>query len=214
MAMNGMNDHLYKIILIGNMNVGKTCLLTQYVQNQLPKNTAPTIGVEFATKNVTLKTGVVVKAQIWDTAGQERYKAICGAHYKRAKGALLVYDVTSRETFDELESWIENLMSKAEEEIQVILVGNKIDKVRQNPASRQVDIEEAQQLAERNNFMFIETSAFASENVTSAFETLLNAISDVQQKMQSQGKNNLEQSRQCLRLHDPELEEKEAGCCY
>tara|TARA_B110000305_G_C19142876_1_gene494343 strand:+ start:526 stop:714 length:189 start_codon:yes stop_codon:yes gene_type:complete len=62
--------------------------------------------------------------------------------------------------------------------------------------------------------MFIETSAFASENVTSAFETLLNAISEVQQKMQSQGKNNLEQSRQCLRLHDPELEEKEAGCCY
>ena len=125
------------------MNVGKTCLLTQYVHKNLPKNTAPTIGVEFATKNVTLRNGGTVKAQIWDTAGQERYKAICGAHYKRALGALLVYDVTSRETFDEIDTWIENLMSRAEPDIQVILVGNKIDKVRQNPNSREVDVEEA-----------------------------------------------------------------------
>ena len=77
-------------------------------------STAPTIGVEFATKNVTLRNGATVKAQIWDTAGQERYKAICSAHYKRALGALLVYDVTNRETFEELDTWIENLMSKAE----------------------------------------------------------------------------------------------------
>ena len=91
--MDGI-EHLFKIILIGNMNVGKTCLLTQYVHSTLPKNTLPTIGVEFATKNVTLNNGGIVKAQIWDTAGQERYKAICGAHYKRALGALLVYDVT------------------------------------------------------------------------------------------------------------------------
>ena len=83
----------------------------------MPKNTTPTIGVEFSTKSVSLKDGSTVKAQIWDTAGQERYKAICGAHYKRAMGALLVYDVTMRETFDELDSWIDSLMSKAEPEI-------------------------------------------------------------------------------------------------
>ena len=109
--MQNGGDHLYKIILIGNMNVGKTCLMTQYVQNTLPKFTVPTIGVEFATKNVQLRNGGTVKAQIWDTAGQEKYKAICRAHYKRALGALLVYDITSRETFDELDTWIENLMS-------------------------------------------------------------------------------------------------------
>ena len=77
-----------------------------------------------------LRDGGTVKAQIWDTAGQERYKAICGAHYKRAVGALLVYDITNRESFEQLDTWIENLMSRAEKDIQIILVGNKIDKVR------------------------------------------------------------------------------------
>lgn len=101
------------------------------MHNTLPKNSAPTIGVEFATKNVTLRNGRTVKAQIWDTAGQERYKAICGAHYKRALGALIVYDVTNRRSFEDLEeTWIENLMSRAEPDIRVILVGNKIDLVR------------------------------------------------------------------------------------
>ena len=125
------DGHLYKIILIGTAEAGKTCLITQYEHNTLPKNSQPTIGVEFATKNVTLRNGRTVKAQIWDTAGQERYKAICGAHYKRALGALIVYDVTNRRSFEDLEeTWIENLMSRAEPDIRVILVGNKIDLVR------------------------------------------------------------------------------------
>ena len=125
------DNHLFKIILIGTAEAGKTCLITQYVHNTLPKNSAPTIGVEFATKNMTLKNGRTVKAQIWDTAGQERYKAICGAHYKRALGALIVYDVTNRKSFEDLQdTWIENLTSRAEPDIRVILVGNKIDIVR------------------------------------------------------------------------------------
>ena len=77
-----------------------------------------------------LRDGGTVKAQIWDTAGQERYKAICGAHYKRAVGALLVYDITNRESFEQLDTWIENLTSRAERDIQIILIGNKVDKVR------------------------------------------------------------------------------------
>ena len=128
-------------------------------------------------------------------------------------GALLVYYVTLRETFEELDSWIENLMSRAEPDIQVILVGNKIDKVRKDPGCRQVDIEEAQSLAQRHGFLFIETSAFTSSNVSTAFETLLNAINEVRQRMQATGKYNIEQQKKCLKLHDPDLEEKEAGCC-
>ena len=105
-------------------------------------------------------------------------------------------------------------MSNAEPDIQVILVGNKIDKVRQNPSSRQVEIEEAQALAERNGFMFVETSAFASENVETAFEQLLNAISEVRARVQGQnGTSMQDQQKKCLRLHDPELEEKQQGCC-
>ena len=107
-------EKFYKIILVGDASVGKTCLLTQYLKGQMPKTTAPTIGVEFATKNVALRNGGTVKAQIWDTAGQERYRAICSAHYRRALGALLVYDVTKENTFGNLKSWLENLKAHAE----------------------------------------------------------------------------------------------------
>ena len=96
-------------------------------------------------------------------------------------------------------------MNKAEPDIQVILVGNKIDKVRQNPGTREVEIEEAQNVAERNGFMFVETSAFASTNVTTAFETLLNAISETRQRQG--GSYGMDKSKACLKLHDPDLED-------
>jgi small GTP-binding protein domain len=92
-------DFLYKIVLVGDSNVGKTNLISRYIKNTLPKNSNPTIGVEFATRVVPLRSGGTVKAQIWDTAGQERYYAIVSAHYRRAIGALLVYDVTNLKTF-------------------------------------------------------------------------------------------------------------------
>ena len=84
------------VILIGDVFVGKTCLLSRYLKNQLPKTGGNTIGVEFATKNVTMKDGATVKAQLWDTAGQEKYRAITVAHYRKALGALIVYDITKR----------------------------------------------------------------------------------------------------------------------
>ena len=93
-----------------------------------------------------------------------------------------VYDVTSRESFEELETWIESLIGNADANVKVMLVGNKVDKVRQNAANRQVDIAEGQQLAEQYGFMFVETSAFADENVTTAFEELLNTV--VEHKLQ------------------------------
>lgn len=92
-------DFLYKIVLAGETNVGKTHIVQRYIKNALPKNPAPTIGVEFATRVVALQSGGTVKAQIWDTAGQERYHAIVSAHYRRAVGALLVYDVTDSSSF-------------------------------------------------------------------------------------------------------------------
>lgn len=89
----------------------------------------PTIGVEFATRNVTLPSGGTVKAQIWDTAGQERYKAITSAHYKRAIGALLVYDITKEQTFYSASKWMNDLREHAEPDIVIMLVGNKLDLV-------------------------------------------------------------------------------------
>eukprot|EP01057_Protomagalhaensia_wolfi_P000799 Protomagalhaensia_wolfi_Nauph_80__798@NODE_145_length_3444_cov_52_757709_g108_i0_p5_GENE_NODE_145_length_3444_cov_52_757709_g108_i0NODE_145_length_3444_cov_52_757709_g108_i0_p5_ORF_typecomplete_len125_score21_15Ras/PF00071_22/6_8e31Roc/PF08477_13/2_4e19Arf/PF00025_21/2_8e11SRPRB/PF09439_10/5_5e05MMR_HSR1/PF01926_23/0_00015Gtr1_RagA/PF04670_12/0_00029FeoB_N/PF02421_18/0_0039TniB/PF05621_11/0_0052AAA_22/PF13401_6/0_0098GTP_EFTU/PF00009_27/0_13_NODE_145_length_3444_cov_52_757709_g108_i011051479 len=92
-------DYLYKIILVGDATVGKTHLLSRYTRGTLPRTPQPTVGVEFATHIVPLAVGGTVKAQIWDTAGQERYRSITAAHYRRAVGALLVFDVTKMQTF-------------------------------------------------------------------------------------------------------------------
>ena len=92
-------DYLYKIVLVGEAAVGKTHLLSRYIKGTLPKNPTSTIGVEFATRTVPLESGGTVKAQIWDTAGQERYRAITSAHYRRAVGDLLVYDITNEKSF-------------------------------------------------------------------------------------------------------------------
>jgi Rab family protein len=97
--------------LIGDVNVGKTCLLVRYHKNQLPKSLSSTIGVEFATKNVTMKDGSTVKAQLWDTAGQEKYRAITVAHYRKALGALIVYDITKRSSFENVKFWLESLLN-------------------------------------------------------------------------------------------------------
>ena len=96
----------FSVILIGDVSVGKTCLLSRYLKNQLPKTVGPTIGVEFATKNVSMKDGATVKAQLWDTAGQEKYRAITVAHYRKALGCLIVYDVTNRKTFNNVKYWL------------------------------------------------------------------------------------------------------------
>ena len=154
--MEYSHEHLYKskykitksdppvVILIGDVFVGKTCLLTRYLKNQLPKTGGNTIGVEFATKNVTMKDGATVKAQLWDTAGQEKYRAITVAHYRKALGALIVYDITKRQTFENVKFWLESLLGQAESSLCIMLVGNKLDLVQENSSKRMVKYEEAQ----------------------------------------------------------------------
>merc|ERR1719461_1577743 len=139
-------DHLYKIVLVGDATVGKTHLLSKYTRGTLPRVPTATIGVEFATQIVPLAVGGTVKAQIWDTAGQERYRAITSSHYRRAVGALLVYDATKQSTFQNCLKWMEELRQNAEPDIVIMLVGNKVDLVEgqgSDPALRQVYSEAA-----------------------------------------------------------------------
>lgn len=127
---------LVAVIIIGDVNVGKTCLLSRYLKNTLPRTRGPTIGVEFATKNVIMKDGATVKAQLWDTAGQEKYRAITVAHYRKALGCLIVYDITKRSSFNNVKYWLQSLLDSAEQDICIMLVGNKLDLVEEDPRSR------------------------------------------------------------------------------
>ncbi|OLQ02134.1 Ras-related protein Rab-11A [Symbiodinium microadriaticum] len=149
-------DHLYKLVLVGDATVGKTHILSRYIKGTLPKAPTATIGVEFATRTVSLDAGCAVKAQIWDTAGQERYRAITSAHYRRAVGALLVYDITKPATFKSCQRWMEELRSNAEPDIVIMLVGNKVDLAEKNPGDRQVDFDAAADFASQQGLLFEE----------------------------------------------------------
>ena len=119
-------DFLFKVVLIGDSGVGKSNLLSRFTKNEFNLESKTTIGVEFATKTIETE-GKIVKAQIWDTAGQERYRAITSAYYRGAVGALLVFDITKDLTFQSVERWLQELRDHADQNIVIMLVGNKTD---------------------------------------------------------------------------------------
>ena len=125
--VNSPNELMFKIVLIGDSAVSKSQLLLRYTKNQFKNKAASTIGMEFATQQVIIDENTSVRAQIWDTAGQERYRAITNAYYRQAIGVLLVYDITKRVSFENLERWLTEVREHADSKVQIILVGNKSD---------------------------------------------------------------------------------------
>ncbi|CAI2376191.1 unnamed protein product [Moneuplotes crassus] len=206
-------DYLLKIILIGDAGVGKTFLLSRYINEELPRKKGPTIGVEFATKSICLANGGVVKAQIWDTAGTERFKAITSAHYRKSVGALVVYDVTVRDTFLHVKKWLDELREHGEPGIVVTLVGNKVDLVKDDPSLRQVTTEEAQKFATKNDLLFEESSAIEDINVKLIFENLLQKVYDVKSSEFTDEKYNEKKKR--LVYQDPSKPQSKdsSSCC-
>ncbi|CAD8202700.1 unnamed protein product [Paramecium octaurelia] len=164
----------YKVIFVGNTAVGKTHLFNRqwlYLNNKrivwrrLPKVIQPSIGVEYAQKNYQLSNNQTVNLLYWDTSGQKRYRQIVSYHQKEAKGVYLVYDITKRSTFDELENWLNDIKSQADKDAVMILIGNKLDKVADNNQPREVSLEEAQIFAEIHKLIFMEVSTYSNEDI-------------------------------------------------
>ncbi|KAG5441325.1 Ras- protein rab-11.1 [Clonorchis sinensis] len=164
-------DYLFKIVLVGDSGVGKSNLLSRFVKNEFNLDSRSTIGVEFASKTVKCE-GKCIKTQIWDTAGQERYRAITAAYYRGALGALVVYDISKAQTFENVTQWLHELREHADPEIVVMLVGNKCDL----RFLRNVSVDDAKEFARRERLFFIETSALDSTNVDEAFEQIIYEI--------------------------------------
>ena len=156
---SGAYDHMFRYIIVGDMAVGKSCLLLQFTDHKFRHQHELTIGVEFGVKTIEVKNKNV-KIQICDTAGQEAFQAITRTYYKGAIGALLVYDITRKETFDHITKWLNEVKLNGYKDICCILIGNKKDLEDQ----RQVKYEEGKKLAEDNNLLFLETSAKTAEN--------------------------------------------------
>ncbi|CAD8080853.1 unnamed protein product [Paramecium sonneborni] len=171
MSMQQEYDYLFKILLIGNSAVGKSSLLLRFADNVFNESFLPTIGVDFKIRTFDLN-GKTVKLQIWDTAGQERFKTITNSYYKGAHGIILVYDVTDKQSFKDVENWLAEVEKYANENVVRVLVGNKVDL----ESKREVTFEEGKELADSLNIRFIETSAKNSSNVEKAFITLANEI--------------------------------------
>jgi len=180
MAEEEDTTYVYKIVLLGDTGVGKTNIVSQFIRGQIPKSTTPTIGVEFATKIMTIKNNKKVKAQIWDTAGQERYRSITSGHYRKAFGALLVYDVTREKTFQNIPKWVEELRFHAGNDIKILLIGNKVDLTENDERARRVPEDVAAVYAQENGMSFKETSAKSNKNITESFQHLLESIYDDQ----------------------------------
>ena len=164
MAANVNFHYLLKYIIIGDASVGKSNILLKYAHNQFKAEYQLTIGVEFGAKNIKIKDKIY-RIQIWDTAGQENFRSITRAYYKNSVCALVVYDITNRQSFENVKAWIEDCKSQSPSTILMALVGNKIDL----DSSRAVSTEEGEDFANMNGMPFFETSAKSGENIDSIF---------------------------------------------
>mmetsp|Transcript_8132 Transcript_8132/g.19660 ORF Transcript_8132/g.19660 Transcript_8132/m.19660 type:complete len:212 (+) Transcript_8132:796-1431(+) len=165
--------HHFKLVLLGDASVGKSCLVVRFAKEEFYENQEPTIGAAFMTQTVELeKPKALVKFEIWDTAGQERYRSLAPMYYRGAAAAVIVYDVTSRESFDGARSWVQELQGMASQESLVIaLCGNKVDLVESN-IPRQVEQEVARSYAQEQGILFLETSAKTGKNVKEVFHEI------------------------------------------
>ncbi|KAM3140905.1 hypothetical protein pb186bvf_006916 [Paramecium bursaria] len=160
-------DYVFKFILIGNGNCGKTSLLYYYVNGKPKQKVSQTVGVEFATKSISIKQKQL-KLQLWDTAGQERFRSITKTYYRGALGALIVFDITNKDTFDALNQWIKDAREFAKPSIQIMVIGNKLDEEQ----NRAISFKDASDFCKQNDVMYMETSALNGQFVKDAFTKL------------------------------------------
>ncbi|KNA23203.1 hypothetical protein SOVF_026930 [Spinacia oleracea] len=204
-------EYLFKIVIIGDSAVGKSNLLSRYSRNEFNMHSKATIGVEFQTQSMEIE-GKEVKAQIWDTAGQERFRAVTSAYYRGAVGALLVYDITRRTTFDSIGRWLDELTTHSDTTAARMLVGNKKDL----DDIRSISIEEGKSLAEEHGLFFMETSAKDSTNVKTAFEMVIKEIySSVSRKVLNSDSYKAQLSLNRVSLVEDEKKQNQglSSCC-
>ena len=192
-------DIVYKVLLLGDSTVGKTCFLMKYTDKTFQDVHMSTIGLDYRLKTMTLKSGKTVKLQIWDTAGQDRFRAITKNYYKGANGIILIYDVTNKQTYDNVSNWISQIQEEVSKDVIIYIAGNKIDMEEE----RKVKTEEGQKIADEHGFPFVETSAKDGTNINETFENLVEKIDTIFSNMENnnKGKNKLYKGK------------NKAGCC-
>ena len=189
----------YKLVLLGNSNVGKSCVVYRFAKGEFLSESQPTIGANFVTRKVQLERESYLKFDIWDTAGQERYKSLTPMYYKGAAAALIVYDVSNQSSFDGAKDWIKELQNNANPSILIALAGNKCD------LEKVIDTETANELANRHHLVFYEISAKTGEKVEDLFHEIAKKIpkspfqrSEISTRISLNTNQNKEESSCCF----------------
>lgn len=200
-------DFLFKLLLIGDSGVGKTCILVRFSEDAFNSTFISTIGIDFKIRTVEID-GKKIKLQIWDTAGQERFRTITTAYYRGAMGIMLVYDVTTEKSFENIRNWIRNIEENASADVEKMILGNKCDL----QESRVVDQERGRVLAEEHGVKFMETSAKSGLNVETAFLALAR---DIKNKMDKKNAVDTPAPYQSgVKVGEGAgTESKKSGCC-
>ena len=173
---------VYKVLLLGDSSVGKTCFLLRYCDKSFQDVHLSTIGLDYRLKTITLKNNKNIKLQIWDTAGQDRFRAITKNYYKSANGVLLIYDISNLQTYENVKNWISQIREEANPNVIIYLVGNKIDLPKEK---RVVNIEDGVKIAEEFEIKFKEASAKSGTNVNEIFEELVEQIDEKFSKLEA-----------------------------
>ncbi|XP_069500390.1 ras-related protein ORAB-1-like [Ambystoma mexicanum] len=209
-AMNPEYDYLFKLLLIGDSGVGKSCLLLRFADDTYTDSYISTIGVDFKIRTIELE-GKTIKLQIWDTAGQERFRTITSSYYRGAHGIIIVYDVTDQDSFSNVHQWLEEINRYASDNVNKLLVGNKCDLT----TKKVVDYTAAKEYADSLQIPFLETSAKNANNVEQAFVTM---ASEIKNRVGS-GTTQNDSQKSNIRIQSAPLKQGGAGagggggCC-
>ena len=194
-----IKESVYKVLLLGDTNVGKTCFLFKYTDNTFHENHIATIGLDYRVKKIKLKNGKEISLQIWDTAGQDRFRAITKNYYKGAHGIVLIYDITNNQTFENVSKWVNQIHEEVSLNVVIFLAGNKID----IEEKREISYEIGEKLAKELGCTFIEASAKTGVNIDEIFNELAESLDAIYGK-------NIEKQTQNLRHDGKETKKK---CC-
>ncbi len=177
---NILKDFEIKIVLLGDINVGKTSIVLRYSKNIFKNTYLPTIGGAYTQKNLLLENGINIKFHIWDTSGQERFRTMLKLYYHDAEAAILVYDINNEKSLINLEYWIQELKNNVDtKNIIIAMAGNKCDI---EEIDGKVDFKKGKKFAEDNNFIFYETSALKGIGIENLFYDIGNKYYDLKIK--------------------------------
>jgi len=194
--MSSSRVHHFKLVLLGDTAVGKSCLVVRFVRDEFFEFQEPTIGAAFLTQTVALDDSTV-KFEIWDTAGQERYRSLAPMYYRGAAAAIIVYDITNPDSFTGAKSWVKELQRRGDPNVVIALAGNKADL----ESRRKVEFEEANSYAEENGILHLETSAKNANNVKALFVEIAKKLP----------KNPPQPEREAFPLAAPQHDDR--SCC-